>query len=74
MSNNISTNSLVWRKSSRSGGGGTGGGNCVEVAFGEGFAAVRDSKSPEKGMFAMPAAQWRSFLSGLHTDRYEYGS
>ncbi|SFD68828.1 protein of unknown function [Actinopolyspora alba] len=64
----------TWRRSSRSGSGGPGGGNCVEVAFGEGFAAVRDSKSPDAGVLAVPAAQWRSFLSGLHSDRYEYGS
>ncbi|WP_223208182.1 DUF397 domain-containing protein [Actinopolyspora erythraea] len=55
----------MWRKSSRSGGAGSGSGNCVEVAFGEGFAAVRDSKSPETGVFAVPTAQWRSFLASV---------
>ncbi|SFT53627.1 protein of unknown function [Actinopolyspora lacussalsi subsp. righensis] len=65
---------LVWRKSSYSTGGSNGGTTCVEVAFGEGFAAVRDSKSSDAVVLAVSAAQWRSFLSGLHSDRYEYGS
>ncbi|WP_092975599.1 DUF397 domain-containing protein [Actinopolyspora lacussalsi] len=56
---------LSWRKSSRSGSGGPGGGNCVEVAFGAGFTAVRDSKSPEAGVLAVPAAHWRSFLASV---------
>ncbi|SFD68815.1 protein of unknown function [Actinopolyspora alba] len=59
---------LAWRKSSRSGGAGSGSGNCVEVAFGEGFAAVRDSKSPDAGVLAVPAAQWRSFLASLRAE------
>ncbi|WP_083921499.1 DUF397 domain-containing protein [Actinopolyspora halophila] len=59
-----------WRKSSRSGGGGTGGGNCVEVAFGTGFTAVRDSKSPEDGVLAVPPKVWKSFLDGVRSDRY----
>jgi len=33
-----------WRKSSRSGGG--GGAQCVEVAFVDDGAAIRDSKNP----------------------------
>ncbi|GAB3544537.1 hypothetical protein J2S53_004483 [Actinopolyspora lacussalsi] len=69
-------NSLLtaWRKSSRSGGGGTGGGNCVEVAFGKDFTAVRDSKSPDAGVLAVPAVQWRSFLDKVHSGHYGSGS
>lgn len=38
---------IVWRKSSFSGGGGEGGGNCVEVAaLPGGRTAFRDSKNP----------------------------
>ncbi|CCH28577.1 DUF397 domain-containing protein [Actinosynnema sp. NPDC047251] len=38
-----------WRKSSYSGSGGTGGGNCVEITLrGNGFL-VRDSKNPDGG-------------------------
>ncbi|TDC75210.1 DUF397 domain-containing protein [Actinomadura sp. 7K507] len=37
-----------WRKGSRSGGGGTGGGDCIEVAgILPGVVAVRDSKAPD---------------------------
>lgn len=37
---------LVWRRSSFSGDGGTGGGNCVEVGLLPGRFALRDSKNP----------------------------
>lgn len=42
---------LIWRKSSRSGGGsGNGnGGDCVEVAFGPHGPLMRDSKTGEHG-------------------------
>jgi hypothetical protein len=40
-----------WRKSSFSGDGGKGGGNCVEVAaLPEQVVAVRDSKNPQAGV------------------------
>lgn len=50
----------VWRKSSRSGGGGND--NCVEVAFTEDQVGVRDSKSPDGGRLAFPAAAWERFI------------
>jgi len=37
---------LVWRRSSFSGDGGTGGGNCVEAAVLPGRFMLRDSKNP----------------------------
>jgi uncharacterized protein DUF397 len=37
---------LVWRRSSFSGDGGTGGGNCVEAAVAPGRLELRDSKNP----------------------------
>nr|WP_218862812.1 DUF397 domain-containing protein [Actinopolyspora biskrensis] len=61
---------MVWRRSTRSGGAGSGSGNCVEVAFGAGFAAVRDSKAPEDGVLAVPPGAWKSFLDGVRADRY----
>lgn len=36
----------TWRKSSFSGGGGTGGGNCIEASFISDRFALRDSKNP----------------------------
>jgi hypothetical protein len=51
---------LVWRKSSRSGGGNND--NCVEVAFSAPGVAVRDSKNPRAGLVAFPASAWQRFL------------
>ncbi|MGJ7907100.1 DUF397 domain-containing protein [Actinopolyspora sp. H202] len=51
----------TWRRSSYSTGGSNGGTTCVEVASGKDFAAVRDSKSSETGMLAIPAAQGAPF-------------
>ncbi|PFG46327.1 uncharacterized protein DUF397 [Amycolatopsis sulphurea] len=50
-----------WRKSSFSG----GGNDCVEVAFVDGGAAVRDSKDPEGGAFRLPASGWRALLAAV---------
>lgn len=46
---------LTWRKSSFSGDGGTGGGNCVEAALlpADRFA-LRDSKNPVPAMLELP--------------------
>jgi hypothetical protein len=51
---------LVWRKSSRSGGGSND--NCVEVAFAGTAVAVRDSKNRAAGALAFPEASWKAFL------------
>jgi hypothetical protein len=56
----VDTSKLMWRKSSRSGGGING--DCVEVAFSGPAVAVRDSKSPAAGMLTFPATGWASFL------------
>ncbi|MFD2490994.1 DUF397 domain-containing protein [Amycolatopsis jiangsuensis] len=50
-----------WRKSSFSG----GGNDCVEVAFVDGGAAVRDSKNPAGGALRLPAAGWRGLLAAV---------
>jgi Domain of unknown function (DUF397) len=39
----------IWRKSSRSGTGGAGGQDCVEVAALAEGRGIRDSKAPEAG-------------------------
>lgn len=44
-----------WRKSSFSGTGGTGGGDCVEVAsMADDAIALRDSKNPGAGVLLVP--------------------
>ena len=45
----------TWRKSSAST---ESSGDCVEVAFGQVDAAVRDSKNPAGPMLTVPAAGW----------------
>jgi hypothetical protein len=53
-----------WRKSSYSGDGGTGGGDCVEVAaVGERFA-VRDSKDPGAGTVTVTRAWLDAIKAG----------
>jgi hypothetical protein len=49
----------VWRKSSRSNGGGNG--NCVEIALDGSAARLRDSKGRADATVAAPA--WGSFLA-----------
>lgn len=52
---------LVWRKSSHSG----GGNDCVEVALTGDGTAVRDSKDPGGGAFAVSASGWRGLLAAV---------
>lgn len=51
-------NVIIWRKSSFS----SGEANCVEVGFGSGMVAVRDTKDRDGGTLAVPAASWAAFL------------
>ena len=51
--------SAVWRKSSRSNGGGNG--NCVEIALDGPAARIRDSKGQADATVAAPA--WGAFLA-----------
>ena len=44
---------ITWRKSSRSGGGGSGGQECVELAKLPGGIGIRDSKHPDAGYIAL---------------------
>ncbi|WP_345555500.1 DUF397 domain-containing protein [Streptomonospora halophila] len=41
--------------------------NCVEVADLPAGAALRDSKHPEAGYLAFPAAEWDAFLSAARS-------
>ncbi|MBE1532495.1 DUF397 domain-containing protein [Actinomadura algeriensis] len=51
---------MDWRKSGRSGNGGTGGGDCVEVARLDGRYLVRDSKDPDGAVLSLTAEGWRA--------------
>jgi hypothetical protein len=51
---------IIWRKSTRSG----GGSNCVEVAVAGGGKAVgvRDSKNRDGGILVFSPAEWTAFI------------
>ena len=57
---------LRFRKSSYSGARTE---NCVEVADLPAGAAVRDSKHPDAGQLAFPAAEWAWLLGAVRTGR-----
>jgi len=51
-----------WRKASRSN---TTGGDCVELAAFPGRVAVRDSKNPEAGAYALPREAFASLVDQI---------
>ena len=50
----------AWYKSSRS----SGANNCVEVAHGNGWTAVRDSKNKTGPVLLCTDGEWDAFLEG----------
>lgn len=67
-----STNAMTrteWRKSSYSGSGGTGGGNCVEVAcLPNDVVALRDSKRPGAGVVLVTRSAMNNWLNACKSD------
>jgi hypothetical protein len=57
-----SPRSLVWRKSSHSGGQ---SGDCVELAFDDGQVLVRDSKNRDGEILSWPSGIFRAFTENL---------
>ena len=64
--NSADLTGAMWRKSSRSNGGGNSA--CVEVAFAGSSVGVRDSKDAAGPVLAFPAASWSAFLTTLDGD------
>jgi Domain of unknown function (DUF397) len=59
---------LRWRKSVAS-----GGGNCVEVAWGaDGRVFIRDSKDPLGPVLSLTPSQWGEFLTCLRGEKYDF--
>jgi hypothetical protein len=52
--------SLLWRKSTAS-----GGGNCVEVAFTEKAVFVRNSNTPSGPVISFSNSEWMAFLVSI---------
>ncbi|MBM7775728.1 hypothetical protein JOD54_005932 [Actinokineospora baliensis] len=59
------TNQPRWRKSSYSGGGGQGGGDCVELAHFPTTAAIRDSKAPHTPPLHVSPTTLTAFITTL---------
>lgn len=62
----------VWRKASRS--NGTGGNNCVEVAFVDTGVAVRDSKDRSGPALMFTQAEWTAFVDSAKDGEFDLDS
>jgi hypothetical protein len=59
---------IIWRKSSYSGGGGSGGQECVELARIAGAIGIRDSKAPEAGLLALTPEVFARLVAQMKRD------
>lgn len=59
---------VAWRTSSYSGGGSSGG-DCVEIATLQNATAVRDSKNPTGPALLFPDAAWSAFVASTRHSR-----
>ena len=62
-------NDAAWRKASRS--NGTGGNNCVEVAFLDTGVAVRDSKNRSGPALMFTQAEWTAFVDSAKDGEFD---
>ena len=61
-----------WRKSSFSGSGGTGGGNCVEVGpLADGRIAVRNSHDPDVGAVLFTCTELVAWIKGCQAGEFD---
>lgn len=62
----------VWRKSSFSGNGGAGGGNCVELAaLADGTVGLRRSRRPEDGALRFTRAEIAAWVAGCKAGEFD---
>lgn len=62
----------AWRKSSFSGSGGPGGGNCVEVAaMPDGRVAVRNSTTPGGPVALFTVAEMSAWVQGCRAGEFD---
>jgi len=62
-------NGAVWKKGSRS--NGSGGNNCVEVAFLDDAVAVRDSKDQQGPALMFTQAEWTAFVDSAKDGEFD---
>jgi len=62
-------NGAVWKKGSRS--NGSGGNNCVEVAFLDDAGAVRDSKDRQGPALMFTQAEWTAFVGSAKDGEFD---
>ncbi|KAB2342625.1 DUF397 domain-containing protein [Actinomadura rudentiformis] len=62
---------ITWRKSSRSGGGGSGGQECVEVAQVSGAIGVRDSTAPDAGHLSVSTQSFADLVARVKRDELD---
>lgn len=64
--------SADWRKSSFSGSGGIGGGNCIEVApLLDGRIALRNSNHPEAGTVFFTRSEMYAWIKGCRAGEFD---
>jgi hypothetical protein len=64
---------IEWRKSSRSGGGGTGG-DCVELGELSTAVGIRDSKNPDAGYLAIGRPELARLVAKIKDDALDLPS
>jgi hypothetical protein len=61
-----------WRKSSFSGSGGNGGGNCVEIApLADGTIALRNSNHPDAGLVIFTRTEIATWIKGCKAGEFD---
>ncbi|MCI2421712.1 DUF397 domain-containing protein [Saccharopolyspora sp. K220] len=61
-----------WRKSSFSGGGSNGGGQCVEAAaLPDGRIAIRNSNAPEAGAILFTRTEIDAWIKGIKAGEFD---
>jgi hypothetical protein len=61
-----------WRKSSYSGSGGTGGGNCIEIApLADGTIALRNSNHPQAGTLFFTPTEMHAWINGCKAGKFD---
>ncbi|MEV0701713.1 DUF397 domain-containing protein [Saccharopolyspora sp. NPDC050389] len=63
---------VEWRKSSFSGTGGNGSGNCVEAAaLPDGRVAIRNSNAPDAGTILFTRAEISAWIKGVKAGEFD---